>query len=168
MKKMRFSFLFTCLLFFQIGKAQWKGFSLGVYVETGWPTGGDFERTHKYGLGTGLAADIKLPGKLGLTGSAGYMQFVGKTITTSEGSEKQAAIKAFPVRAGLKFRVASLLYLKLEGGAANFTKGNGSAFIASPGIGVRVLGLDVQAKYEAWLKDGNNLGFWGLKAGINF
>jgi hypothetical protein len=169
MKKMRGLFLVVLVLAFQLSNAQLKGFSLGPYVEAGWPAGNDFKTTHKYGLGAGLTADIKLPGALGLTGSAGYMQFMGKTITTAEGTQKAPAIKAFPIRAGLKLRVAPLIYFKLEGGAANFTDGeSGSAFIASPGIGVRLLMFDFQAKYEAWLKNGSNISFWGLRAGLNF
>lgn len=147
--------------------AQLKGFGIGPFVEAGWPTG-NFQDTHKMGLGAGIGADIKLPGKLGLTGSLSYMQFNGKTITTPEGDRVMPDIKAVPIRAGLKYRVLPLLYFKLEGGVANYTGGDGSAFIASPGIGLRILGFDFQGKYEAWLKDGNTYAFWGLKAGINF
>lgn len=149
--------------------AQLKGFSIGPYVETGWPTG-DLKDTHKQGFGGGFSADIRLPGKIGVTGSVGYMQFNGKTIDIPEsGITKSPALKAFLIRAGLKFRALPLVYLKMEGGAANFTGSeSGSAFILSPGIGVRVLGIDVQAKYEAWLKDGMNNAFWGIRAGINF
>lgn len=158
----------TVLIIAQVGRAQLKGFSIGPYAEMGFPAGG-FANTHNNGLGAGLAADIKLPGKLGLTGSVGYMQFGGKTLTTPEGaSYKENAVKAFPIRAGLKFRALPLIYFKLEGGVANYTGNNsGSAVIASPGIGIRILNFELQGKYEAWFKDGTN-GFWGLRAGINF
>jgi hypothetical protein len=149
--------------------AQLKGFSIGPYVEAGWPLS-DLKNTHKQGFGGGISADIKLPGKIGLTGSAGYMQFNGKTLVTPEGAENNIPdLKAFPVRAGLKYRPAPLIYFKVEGGAANFTGSgaSGSAFILSPGIGLRILGIDLQAKYEAWLKDGMNNAFWGLRAGLN-
>lgn len=145
--------------------AQLKGFSIGVYAEAARPTG-DFSETNKNGFGIGLNADIKLPGKLGLMGSAGYMHFAGKTVQTNEGSTKMPAVNAFPVRAGLKFRMIPLVYFKVEGGVATFTSDEGSAFILSPGVGIRILGLDVQAKYEAWLK--NDYRFWGIKAGFNF
>lgn len=168
MKKVIYSVLLLVpafLLFSQSSKAQLKGFSVGPYAEAAWPTG-DFSETHKNGFGVGLNADIKLPGKLGLTGSAGYMHFGGKTVATTEGNVKMPAVNAFPVRAGLKFRMIPLIYFKVEGGVATFSGDDGSAVIVSPGVGIRVLGLEVQAKYEAWLK--NDYRFWGIKAGINF
>ena len=145
--------------------AQLKGFGLGPYIELATPTG-NFNDTHNGGIGAGLGADIGF-GKLKFTGSAGYMHFGGKTVTTTEGTVDHPAINAFPLRAGLKYRFAPMFYFKLEGGVANYTKGDGSAFILSPGIGLRVLGLDAQIKYETWMNNGSN-NFWGLKAGYNF
>ena len=145
--------------------AQLKGFSLGPYLESAWPTG-DFQKTNKNGIGAGFNADIRL-GKLGLTGSVGYIHFGGKTIFTNEGPVDMPAIDAFPIRAGLKYRFIPVLYVKLEGGVANYTHNDGSAIILSPGIGLRFLGLDIQGKYEAWMKDQTN-GFWGVKIGYNF
>jgi hypothetical protein len=143
--------------------AQLKGFSFGPYAELARPTG-NLKETNKNGLGAGLNADIRL-GKLGLTGSAGFVHFDGKT-NPGDGIT-QPAINAIPIRAGLKYRIVPLFYTKLEGGVAKFTNGGASAFIISPGVGLRLLGLDVQAKYEAWIKDGTN-SFWGLKLGYNF
>lgn len=164
---LRVGLIIVTLTFVQKGNAQLKGFSIGPYAEIGWPVS-DFSRTHNYGLGAGFGADIKLPGRLGLTGSIGYMQFNGKEVNTSEGSFKAPPVKAFPIRAGLKFRALPLLFMKLEGGVANYNGDNGAAFIASPGIGIRVLNFEFQGKYEAWIKSGNTQAFWGLKAGINF
>jgi len=152
--------LFACK-----GYSQLKGFSLGPYAEMGWPTG-DFQHTNKNGLGAGLGADIRL-GKLGLTGSAGFIHFPGKTVADENGENKQQALNAVPIRVGIKFRPVPLLYLKLETGAARLTKNNTSAFILSPGIGLRFLGLDIMAKYETWSAT-DKYSFWGLKAGLNF
>lgn len=147
------------------GNAQLKGFSLGPYAEIARPTG-NFEESHKNGYGAGLGADIRL-GKIGFTGSVGYMQFSGRTIHTGDGEAKMSSIKAVPMRVGLKYRFIPALYAKLESGVAKFTGGNESAFIFSPGIGVRILGLDLQAKYEIW-KAEQTYSFLGLKAGFNF
>ena len=142
--------------------AQLKGFGIGPYVEMGWPAG-DFQDTHKNGIGAGLSADIKLPGRLGITGSAGIMHFGGKTFNDG----KVDAINAIPIRAGLKFRPLPLIYFKVEAGTAHFTSNEkGSAFLLSPGIGVRILGIDIQGKYETWFKNGN-YSFWGIRAGLN-
>jgi len=147
-------------------QSQLKGFSLGPFVEAGWPTG-SFQETNKNGYGAGFGADIRL-GKIGLTGSVGYMHFGGKTIFKEEqGLVDMPSIKAVPVRLGLKYRIVPALYVKMESGVAKFTGGDQSAVIISPGIGVRLLGLDFQAKYEMWKND-QTYSFWGLKAGINF
>jgi hypothetical protein len=147
------------------GHAQLKGFSLGPYAELARPTG-DFGKWNKNGLGAGLGTDIGL-GKLKLTGSVGFIHFGGKTINTEGGTVDIPAINAVPIRAGLKYRFVPLFYAKLEGGVARYTDGGNSPFILSPGIGLRLLGLDVLAKYETWMKDGTN-SFWGLKVGYHF
>ncbi len=146
-------------------QAQLKGFSLGPFAETGWPTG-NFKETNKNGYGAGFGADVRL-GKIGVTGSVGYMHFGGKTINKAGENIDMPAIKAVPVRVGLKYRIVPALYAKLESGVAKFTGSDQSAIIFSPGIGIRILGLDVQAKYEVWKKE-QTYSFWGLKAGINF
>ncbi len=147
------------------GHAQLKGFSLGPFVEAGWPTG-NFTETNKNGYGAGLGADIRL-GKIGLAGSVGYMQFGGKTINKGGENIDMPSINAVPVRLGLKYRIIPVLYAKLESGVAKFTGSDLSAIIFSPGIGIRILGFEAQAKYEIWKKE-QTYSFWGLKAGINF
>jgi hypothetical protein len=162
MKKiLSIAFLFSGIA----GSAQLKGFSLGPFAEAGWPTG-DFKETNKNGYGGGFGADIRL-GKIGITGSVGYMHFGGKTIDKVDGLVSMPSIDAVPIRAGLKYRLAPALYAKLETGVARFTNGNESAMILSPGIGLRFLGLELQAKYEIWQRT-EAISFWGLKAGFNF
>lgn len=145
--------------------SQLKGFSIGPYVERAIPTG-SFESRYNNGWGAGVGADIKLPGKLGLTGSVGVIRFGGKTIQHAQGQEKLAALTATPIRIGLKYRLP-LVYLKMETGSARLNDDQGNGFILSPGIGVRILGLDVQAKYETWIRS-NSYSFYGLKASYNF
>jgi hypothetical protein len=147
------------------GSAQLKGFSLGPFVEAGWPTG-NFQETNKNGMGAGLGADIRL-GRIGVTGSVGYMHFGGKTIIKEDRYVQMPALNAVPVRLGIKYRLAPAIYAKFESGVARFTKDNQSALIISPGIGVRILGLELQAKYEVWKKQ-EAYSFWGVKAGFNF
>ena len=161
--KIVFLCVLVCLSLFS--HAQLKGFSLGPYAEMGWPTG-DFQQSNKTGIGAGVGADIRL-GKIGLTGSVGYMHFGGKTIAKAEGPIDMPAIKAVPVRVGLKYRLAPALYAKLESGVAKFTGTDESAVIFAPGVSVRLLGLELQAKYEIWKRE-QAYSFWGIKAGFNF
>jgi hypothetical protein len=155
-------------------QAQLKRFSIGPYVEAGFPTG-DLGDSHKTGYGVGLNADIKLIAGFGVTGSVGYMRFGGKEYTGIGPADepvtyKYSALQAIPVRVGIKYKLPiPLLYVKVEGGVANRVgkDNSGAPVIFAPGIGIRFLGLDVEAKYEAWYKDGT-AGFFGLKAGFNF
>lgn len=141
-------------------QAQLKGFGIGPYLESGVPVG-SFSDVYNTGWGAGVGAIINLPAKLAVTGSVGYMQFSGESNIPD--------LKAIPVRVGLVFRWLPIIYLKAEAGAANYTGdgADGSAFILAPGLGVKLLKFDFQAKYEAWIKNGTN-GFFGLKAGYYF
>ncbi|PSL46218.1 hypothetical protein CLV51_103194 [Chitinophaga niastensis] len=146
----------------QSSQAQLKRFSIGPFVETGFPTG-KFSDTHKTGYGIGLGADVKLIAGLTAVGSVSYYQFISKS-----GSGVPDA-KVIPIRLGLRYKLISILYVKVEGGTAQFTGdyNNGVGALVAPGVGIRLLGLDVEAKYEAWFKS-NTHGFFGLKAGYNF
>ncbi|MGZ8557334.1 MAG: outer membrane beta-barrel protein [Chitinophagaceae bacterium] len=157
--------LLSLILMLLPGQAQLKGFSVGPFAEKGMPTG-SFKETNKNGYGAGFGADVRL-GKIGFTGSVAYMHFGGKTINKAGENINMPAIKAVPLRVGLKYRIVPALYAKLESGIARFSGGDESAIIFSPGIGIRILGLDVQAKYEIWKRE-QSYSFWGLKAGINF
>lgn len=70
---------FATMLFFicvgtQSSQAQLKRFSIGPFVEAGFPTG-DFSKTHNTGYGIGIGADVKLVAGLTAVGSISYFQF---------------------------------------------------------------------------------------------
>jgi len=157
--------LIVCLLTSTVCVAQVKGFGFGPYVEAAWPSG-DFKQSNKNGFGAGLGADIRL-GKVGVTGSVGYIYFGGKAVYTGNENTEMPSYNVIPVRVGVKYRLAPAIYAKLESGMARFTNNKESALIFSPGLGIRILGLDVQAKYEVW-KNEQTFSFLGLKAAINF
>ena len=156
--------LLTLLLtgFAFTSKAQLKGFSVGPYFEAAWPKG-DMADVNKNGLGIGVAADVKLGGKLAATGSVGFIRFGKRSVNSNLASQ---VISATPIRAGLKYKLP-ILYLKLESGIARFSNGNESPLILSPGIGVRLLGLDIQGSYETWLGE-EGRSFTAIKIGYHF
>ena len=160
MRLISLSFLLLILFTGGSASAQLKGFSLGPYFEAAWPKG-DFEQTNKNGVGVGVSADIRLPGKLSATGSIGYMRFGRKG-----GMENATTVSAIPIRAGLKYRLP-ILYFKLESGAARYRNDGGNALILSPGIGVRLLGLDIQGNFESWLGD-EGRSFMALRLAYHF
>ncbi|MDQ0107272.1 hypothetical protein SAMN05660909_01009 [Chitinophaga terrae (ex Kim and Jung 2007)] len=171
MKKILLPFVSMLLLLCvinQSAQAQLKRFSIGPFVEVGFPTG-DFGDTHNTGYGIGLGADLKLVAGLTAVGSVSYFRFPGKTVSTPTGNYDVKSANVIPIRLGLRYNLISLLYVKVEGGTANFTGdyNNGVGALVAPGIGIRLLGLDVEAKYEAWFHDKTH-GFFGLKAGYNF
>jgi len=157
--------LLASMLASTIVHAQLKGFGIGPYAESAWPSG-SLSNTHNRGIGVGIGADLNLPARLGLTGSVGYMHFGGKSISTSDGSSKAEAINAVPVRAGVKYRLPGI-YFKLESGIAKLTNDQPAPIIVAPGVGIRLLGLDVQGKFESWIKK-DTWSFWGVKASYQF
>lgn len=142
--------------------AQVKPVSFGVYGEGLFRADNSKEQV-KNGFGGGLDFQFKLPVKLAITASAGYVHFGEKTLSATT---KIPEINIAAVRTGLKYRV-NLLYLKMESGAAiPFEEGN-TTVILSPGLGIRLSAIDLQGKYEIWL-DKTNQYFYGLKLGIHF
>jgi hypothetical protein len=125
--------------------AQLKGFSFGPYLEAAWPKG-SLARTNGRGIGLGLSADVKLGSNISAMGSYGYLHFGRRSSSDNPG----AAINAWPLRAGLKYKLP-LFYFKMESGTAKLDKAGSSDLILSPGAGIRLLGLDLQGSYEAWL-----------------
>jgi hypothetical protein len=157
--------LLTLVLFTLLSisaKAQWKGFSVGPYLEAAIPKG-DFAQSNRNGIGVGVAADIKLGGKLAATGSYGVIGFGRRP---NEGGSSYVRVSARPLRAGLKYKLP-LVYLKMESGVVHFKNEGGSGLILSPGLGIRVFGLDVQGSYESWLAE-EGRSFASLKVAYHF
>ena len=146
---------------FHLASAQLKGFSVGPYAERAWPQG-KFAESYHNGLGAGVSADIKLPGKLGLTGSLGFLRFGGKDLVKDGVHQEISPLTATPIRIGIKYRLP-LVYLKFETGTTGLDDDLGRGTIISPGAGIRVLGMDVQVKYETWFRS-PSYSLWGLKS----
>lgn len=158
----RTTIFFLMVLWAQFASAQIKGFSIGPYIEGAWPTG-NFKKMNGSASGIGITADINLPGRWSATGSAGYLHF-RKLDDHPEYNSK--AINALPLRAGLKYKLP-IVYFKTEAGSAKFLNGENASFLISPGLGVRLLGLDIQGNYETWIRE-KSTNFWSLRLAYHF
>lgn len=155
--------------------AQWKTIDIGPYGEIAIPVG-LFARDFKVGFGGGITTDIRLIKKWAATASVGYMELKGQVTSGFSGRYIVPNLGTIPLRGGVKYRVTSQFYAKLEAGWAAYTSKSSGPFISyydggtpllSPGIGLRIKGFDVQAKYEVWTRDFANQ-LTGIKMGWNF
>lgn len=151
-----FSFLFA-----HPASAQLKGFSFGPYIETARPRG-NFAETNGRALGAGISADFKLMKRVSAMGSFGFLHF-GRNSARESVTQ---AVNALPIRVGVKYKLP-LVYVKFETGTARLKDNTGATPIFSPGIGFRILGLDIQGSYETWLNHEAG-SFTSLKVAYHF
>ncbi|MGN7785038.1 outer membrane beta-barrel protein [Niabella sp. 22666] len=175
MKKSFFLYLFVLISMaavpFKIS-AQTKRFHIGPYADLAAPVG-IFANDFKTGVGGGAGIEYQLTHKLHATASVSYLHFRGKTTPNHYIVPDLGAI---PVSLGLKYYI-NRLYFKLDAGRASYTAKSGNpyggyyhkgAFTISPGLGVRIKQLDVQARAEIWKNSYNTTGFAGMRAGWYF
>ena len=108
--------------------------------------------------GGDLQGEYAASEQVGITLSAGYIGYVGKSGFSIDG--------VIPVLAGARISFAENVYGSLQAGMS-FGSG-GSAFTYAPGIGYKVSeNFDVLLKYQAASKGGTS-SFVGLRAAYNF
>lgn len=169
--------LFYCLLVsmgaipFQIS-AQTKRFHIGPFADLAVPVG-IFANDFKTGVGGGAGIEYQIATKFHATASVSYLHFRGKTTPNRYIVPDLGAI---PASLGLKYYI-NRLYVKFDAGRASYTAKSGNpyggyyhkgAFTISPGLGVRIKHLDVQARVEIWKNSYNTTGFAGFRAGWYF
>lgn len=138
----------------------------GPYAELGLPAG-RMTSAQAGGLGGGLQLELRLPLALALDGSAGYLRFASGTPDTASATGP-TALSAAVFRVGARLKLLTPLYLKLETGKVLYLHGSsGSATLWAPGLGLQLLGLDIEAKYEVW-EAPYRAGFLGLKLAYLF
>lgn len=134
---------------------------------------GIFANDFKTGVGGGVGMEYQLVNKLHTTASVGYLHFQGK-ITPNRYIVPD--LGAITVSLGLKYYI-NKLYFKLDAGRASYTSKSGNpyggyyhkgALTISPGLGIRIKQLDVQARAEIWNNNDNTTGFAGLRAAWYF
>jgi hypothetical protein len=141
-----------------------KTLKFSVGVEAGLPMG-DFKTFSSIGFGASLMGEYAVAEKVGITLSAGYLTFTGKTVD----GFKYGSTSIIPVLAGAKFFFAEKVYGHAQLGMSFFNNGGGSAFTYAPAIGfIPAENIDVQVKYQAASKTGSTLSFIGLRAAYTF
>ncbi|SFW25028.1 hypothetical protein [Chitinophaga sancti] len=147
--------------------AQSKKLTYGPYVET-LINQGKLPAASKVGIGAGVGAKVQLLTGWSFTASAGYVCFKGNA---TQKDLPGADYQVIPVRLGVEYKLpVPAMYVKIEGGAATTIghySGQGTKAIVTPGLGVHLKSLDVEVKYETWVKEDAN-GAIGVKAALSF
>jgi hypothetical protein len=165
MKKLIFVF---CALAFTItfASAQNKGTrsntSLSLGAELALPVG-TFGNVYSFGIGASGQANFGLDNNTALTLYAGYINY---SLKSNYGS---GSIGYVPLLGGVELGFSPKVYGSGQLGVTFYTKGGGSAFTYSPGIGFRLSpNFTTLLKYTAQSKGGFTSGAVGLRAAYNF
>ncbi|PYF73914.1 porin family protein [Pedobacter nutrimenti] len=148
-----------------------NGAKLSVGAEFALPMG-DLKDVSKLGFGGSLVYIAPIADDLKFTASAGYINFSGKDFTFMGQQLPKVNFATIPVKAGLRYYFVENFYGAAELGAAFGTKGRGTAFAYSPGIGMEFpvadkSSVDLGVRYEGWSKNGTS-SFIGIRAAFNF
>jgi len=198
MKNLKTTALVLALAAFTFGaKAQTKttttpttGPKLSIGVDAGIPTGG-LSDGYNWNLGGSAQLELPVANNLFVTVNAGYNNIFGKknatfNVTTPAGTTTFKGdvtnIQLLPVKAGLKYFVASNVYVQGEAGAGfllnkkdlGYTKS--TAFIYAPQVGVVLPvgsnNLDLGVRYEGSTKfsnyDASKINFVALRVAYSF
>ncbi|MES2275752.1 MAG: outer membrane beta-barrel protein [Bacteroidota bacterium] len=164
---------------------------LSIGADAGIPTG-SLSNGYNWNLGGSAQLELPVASQLFFTVDAGYNNIFGKknvTITSVTGTTTTTIkgdvqnIQLLPVKAGLKYFVASNIYVQGEAGAGfllnkkdlGYTKS--TAFIYAPQVGVLLpinanSNLDLGVRYEGSTKytayDGSTINFVGLRVAYSF
>jgi hypothetical protein len=122
-----------------------NNFKWNIGLEPAVPVG-NFHNFSNFGLGGSFQGEYR-PGKLGITLSAGYVNYFGKTVDTIE----YANFKYWPVMGGLKLHMSGKSYLHGEAGAGFGEKDLGTSFWYGAGVGFELgRACDLEFKYTGW------------------
>ena len=160
-------FLLVAVFMFTVtGKAQnteTKPFKIGIGLSAGLPVG-DYADFASLALSLDVQGEYTIMSNLGVTLSAGYLNFVSKS------GYGELGIGQIPILVGGKYYFSDKVYGSLQVGVALLTtEGAGTAFAIAPGIGYKISKkIDVMAKYQSATVDESNISFLGIRAGYIF
>ena len=136
-----------------------KSLKFSAGVTAGLPIGG-LSNVSSFAIGGDIQAEYAAAETVGLTLSAGYINFLGKS---GFGSSSQ-----IPVLVGGKFHFGDKFYGHAQTGVSFLSGGGGTGFTYATGLGYKVSdNFDLSARYQAVSKGGTS-SFIGLRAGYSF
>jgi hypothetical protein len=142
-------------------EAAGKDLKFSVGVTAGLPVG-DLKNASSFAIGGDIQGEYAAAESLGITLSAGYLNFTGKNNAGSTG--------LIPVLAGAKFNFTDKIYGHAQLGMSFSTEsGGGSAFTYAPSVGYLVSeNFDIALKYQAATKNSFTTAFFGIRAAYSF
>jgi len=130
-----------------------EGGKFSIGIDAALPTGdaGDF---YSAGFGGSIKYEVPTAKNTFFTISGGYESFLYKSIYKVPGYSSSDSF--VPLKAGIKYYSDGGFFLEAQAGISIYTGNNSfTSFAYSPGIGYSFNGgLEVGARYEAWVKDG--------------
>ena len=140
-----------------------KPFKIGAGALIGLPVG-DASTYTSLAFGIDVLGEYAVAPSFGFTLSAGYVDFAKKS---GYSGFKTGLI---PILIGGKYYFSDMLYGSAQVGLSLSTEsGAGSAFTFAPGIGYKISkNFDLLLKYQSASKNGGNMAFFGVRAGLSF
>ena len=138
-----------------------KDFKFSIGVNAGIPVG-DIKPFSSFVIGGDLQGELGVAPTFGLTLSAGYLNYLGKSGLSSTGY--------IPILLGGKYYFTDKIYGHAQFGLSLSTeKDGGSAFTYAPSIGYVVSEkFDVAIKYQSATKNSFNVSFIGIRIAYSF
>lgn len=146
-------------------------YSLGVHGAL--PTG-DLSTISGFGYGISVQGEYKETSTLGLTGSIGFLNYAGKSISVNVNgtsyTNNYSSTTQVPVLVGAKLYFGYKLFATGQIGVSFFNNGLGTAFTFAPGIGSRLGNgnFDATLRYLSSPKNGSSLSGLDLRLAYNF
>lgn len=139
-----------------------------IALDAGIPIGAS-GNIYSSAIGGSLKFESPTSEKAFFTLSVGYASLSAKEALIGGGMLKPPAAVFAPVKLGLKYQLAGVLYTEGQIGAAFETRGRRSTrFIYAPGLVCSLDRIDVGVRYEGWAGGNGNISQVALRAGLRF
>lgn len=139
-----------------------------IALDAGIPAGASGD-AYNYAIGGSLKFESPTSEKAFFTISLGYASLSTKEVLIDGSTLKPPAAIFAPVKLGLKYQLAGVLYAEGQIGAAFETRGRRSTrFIYAPGLVCSFERIDLGVRYEGWAGSSGNISQAALRLGYRF